>query len=135
MYLFVNSRVQPQFRPIVNVMPTEFPVVNGPVYAFSLKSGEPLWQAPRNGAQSRRRAATAARYTVSNLRRPPNAQGPFNGAAAQLRILCLDKRTGQSVYRNDGLPDANVTRFRAGAKLILAHRWPSSGGPVRFNWR
>jgi hypothetical protein len=29
-----------------------------------------------------------------------------------MRLLCLDKQTGETVYRNDRLPDAAVTRFR-----------------------
>ena len=39
---------------------------------------------------------------------------------AQLRVLCLDKRTGETVYRNDRLPDASIPRFR-----IEAEREPS----------
>jgi hypothetical protein len=34
------------------------------------------------------------------------------GGRWNLRLLCLDKQTGETVYRNEQLPDANVTRFR-----------------------
>jgi RimJ/RimL family protein N-acetyltransferase len=33
------------------------------------------------------------------------------GGKWNMRLLCLDKQTGETVYRNDKLPDAAVTRF------------------------
>jgi hypothetical protein len=35
---------------------------------------------------------------------------------SQIRLLCIDKRTGQTVYRNDHLPDTSITRFRVRAE-------------------
>jgi hypothetical protein len=37
------------------------------------------------------------------------------GGGSQLRVLCLDKGTGQTAYRNDSLPDTSITRFRVRA--------------------
>jgi len=34
------------------------------------------------------------------------------GGGYQLRVLCLDQETGQTVYRNDTLPDTSIVRFR-----------------------
>jgi hypothetical protein len=38
------------------------------------------------------------------------------GGGSQIRLLCLDKRTGQTIYRNDELPDTAPTRFRVRAE-------------------
>jgi hypothetical protein len=35
-----------------------------------------------------------------------------SGGNYQLRLLCLDQNTGQTVYRNDVLPDTSITKFR-----------------------
>jgi hypothetical protein len=35
-----------------------------------------------------------------------------NGSGVKLRVLCLDSRTGQSVYRNEDLPDTGIGQFR-----------------------
>jgi hypothetical protein len=34
----------------------------------------------------------------------------------QLRLLCLDKRTGETLYRNDNLPETSASRFRIRAQ-------------------
>jgi hypothetical protein len=39
-----------------------------------------------------------------------------NETTAQLRVLCLDKRTGETIYRNDRLPDTAIPRFRVEAE-------------------
>jgi len=39
-----------------------------------------------------------------------------NETTAQLRVLCIDKRTGETVYRNDRLPDSAIPRFRIEAE-------------------
>ena len=83
-----------------------------PSTAFSLKTGEPLWPGP---ALVRSRGLIFAqpddvpclvfvdRQTIRDA---------TNGGGFQLRVLCLDKRTGQTVYRNDSLPDTSLSRLR-----------------------
>jgi len=110
LYLFVSGQVQPQFKPIGQ--PTEFPLVSGPVYAFSLKSGEPLWPGP---ALVRNRGVVLGQpedIPLLVLADRQMVRDAANGGGSQLRVLCLDKRTGQTVYRNDALPDTSVARFR-----------------------
>jgi hypothetical protein len=34
------------------------------------------------------------------------------GGGSQLRVLCLDKLTGEAVFSNDTLADTSITRFR-----------------------
>src|SRR5262249_46803103 len=44
------------------------------------------------------------------------ARNGTNETTAQLRVLCLDKHTGETVYRNDRLPDTAAPRFRVEAE-------------------
>ncbi len=107
LFVFISSPVQQQFRPIVPSV--DYQIVNGPVYAFNMKSGKKLWPGP---------ALVRNRGTL--LTQPPDV--PFlvfadraqirnssNAGIAQLRVLCLDKRTGETVYR-DQLPDSGAAR-------------------------
>src|SRR5262249_22161932 len=110
LYLFISGQVQPQFKPIGQ--PTEFPLVSGPIYAFSLKTGEPLWPGP---AIVRNRGVVLGQpedIPLVILADRQMVRDAASGGGSQLRVLCLDKRTGQTVYRNDVLPDTSVTRFR-----------------------
>ena len=80
----------------------DYPLVNGLVYAFSLESGTPLWPGP---ALVRNRGIALAQpsdipllvFVDRKTTRDANS-----GGSSQIRVLCLDKRTGQTVYRNDG---------------------------------
>jgi len=110
LYLFISSHWQSQYKPIGH--PSEYPLINGLVYAFSIKTGESLWPGP---------ALVRNRGIV--MQQPPDIpllvfadrqliRNSTSGGGSQLRVLCLDRRTGQTVYRNDALPDTSVTRFR-----------------------
>ena len=87
-------------------------MINGPVYAFSLKTGEPLWPGP---AIIRNRGVVLSQpedvpFLVFADRQ--TIRDATSGGGTQLRLLCLDKQTGQTVYRNEALPDTSPTRFR-----------------------
>ena len=102
--------MQPQFKPIGQ--PSDFPLINGPVYAFSLKTGEPLWPGPalvRNRGIVLQQPQDIPLLVFADRQMIRDAT---SGGGSQLRVLCLDRRTGQTVYRNDALPDTSVTRFR-----------------------
>ena len=110
LFLFATSLTQPQFKSLG--LPSDFPLINGPVYAFNMKTGEPLWPGP---ALVRNRGLIFSQPLDVPLLVFADRQSirdAANGSGSQLRILCLDKRTGQTVYRNDSLPDTSVTRFR-----------------------
>ena len=111
LFLFVSSHVQQQtFKPIGQ--PTEFPLINGPVYAFSLKTGEPLWPSPalvRNRGVVLQQPRDIPFLVFADRQMQRDA---MNGSSSQLRVLCLDRRTGQTVYRNDAIPETAVVRFR-----------------------
>jgi outer membrane protein assembly factor BamB len=114
LFVFITGSPQSQVRTVTQVF--DYPVINGPVYAFSMKTGKPLWPSP---ALVRNRGAF--------LTQPPDvpflvfadrqqARNATNATTAQLRVLCLDKRTGETVYRNDHLPDSALPRFRIEAE-------------------
>jgi hypothetical protein len=117
LFVFITGLPQSQVRTITQTF--DNPSINGPVYAFSMKTGKPLWPGP----------ATVRNRGIM-LTQPPDL--PFlvfvdrqqahnaNETSAQLRVLCLDKRTGETVCRKDRLPDTAIPRFR-----IEAEREPS----------
>ncbi len=114
LFVFATGPAQQQFRPIAQ--PYDYPIVNGPVYAFNMKTGKQLWPGP---ALVHNRGIFlsqppnvpflifADRQTVRNA----NTEG-----STQLRVLCLDKHTGETVYRNDHVPDSAIPRFRIQAE-------------------
>jgi hypothetical protein len=87
-------------------------MIDGFVYAFDRATGKPLWPAP---AVVRNRGVV-----LSQPREIPllvfvdkkTVRDPATGGGWQLRVLCLDQRTGETVYRNDKLPDTSIVRFR-----------------------
>jgi hypothetical protein len=113
LFVLISGQVQPQFKALGQ--PFDYPVVNGPVYAFNMKSGKELWPGP-----------AIVRNRGIFLSQPPDV--PFlvladqqmtrdaAGGGAQLRVLCLDKRTGETVHRNDRLPFNANARFRVRAE-------------------
>jgi outer membrane protein assembly factor BamB len=110
LFLMVSGQVNQQYKPLVQQ--PDFPMINGLIYAFSSETGKPLWPAP---------AVVRNRGIV--LSQPPDlpvlvftdrklVRDPATGGASQLRVLCIDQSTGQTVYRNDTLADTSITRFR-----------------------
>jgi outer membrane protein assembly factor BamB len=107
-FLFVSGEARQQtFRPIG----PDYPIVDGQVYAFDGESGQPSWPGPAR--ISHRGTALAAPLDVPLLmfvdhvvKRDAGSSGP------QLRLLCVDKRTGATIYRNDDLPATAGQQFR-----------------------
>jgi hypothetical protein len=122
LFLMVSNQVprqqqQPQHKPVDQL---EGLVTSGLVYAFSMKDGKPLWPGP---ATIRNRGLVAQPEDIPFLvflDRQTSSDGT-RGVRRQLRLLCLDKRTGKTVYRNDNLPDAPVTRFRIRSERRAPH--------------
>ncbi|MCC7476239.1 MAG: PQQ-binding-like beta-propeller repeat protein [Pirellulales bacterium] len=110
LYLFITGQPLAQYRPIGQ--PTEFPIINGLVYAFSLETGKPIWPGP---ALVRNRGIVLQQPNGIPLlvfAEHCLVRDATNGGGAQLRLLCLDRRTGQTVYRENNLPGTSITRFR-----------------------
>lgn len=109
--LFVMISNQGPQQEHLPVLRPDYPIVNGLVYAFDKNSGEPLWPSP---AVVRDRGIALAQpidlpvlvFVDREMKRDTG------GGGSKLRLLCLDKNTGQAVYRNDNLPDTAGGRFR-----------------------
>jgi hypothetical protein len=110
LFLLVSEQADQQYKPLTQQ--PDFPMIDGYVYAFNTSAGKPVWPAP---------AVVRNRGVV--LSPPPDipllvfadrkmVRDPATGGGAQLRVLCIDQRTGQTVYRNDKLPDTSIVRFR-----------------------
>jgi hypothetical protein len=113
LFLFISSQVQSQFKSIGQTF--DYPMTNGPVYAFNLKTGKQSWP---GSALLRNRGIVLSQPADVPLLVFIDRQTVRDGAAgggSQLRVLCLDKRTGETVYRNDRLSDSNIIRFRVEA--------------------
>jgi hypothetical protein len=103
-----DAKQQPQHKPIGQF---DSPIINGFVFAFDLADGKSLWPGP---ATVRNRGMTAQPEDIPLLvfaDRETTNEGSRSGRL-RLRLLCLDKQTGETVYRNDELPDGPATRFR-----------------------
>jgi hypothetical protein len=110
LFLFIGSPPNQQYKPLVQQ--SDFPLVNGLVYAFDLKTGEPIWPAPavvrnRGAVLSQPQEIPLLVFADRKLVRDATT-----GGGSQLRVLCLDRRTGETVFSNDTLPDTSITRFR-----------------------
>jgi outer membrane protein assembly factor BamB len=95
---------------------TDYPVFDGQVYALDARTGESLWPGP--AVIKHRGLALIQPEDIPILvfiDRMINRDA--SGTSTQLRLLCVDKQTGRTVYRNDGLPDT------AGGLFHIRARW------------
>jgi hypothetical protein len=115
LFVILNRQGQnQQHKPLTQ---PEHPITDGPVYAFNLATGEPIWP---GAALVRNRGIVLSQpdeiplliFADHMMTRDRSA-----GSRMQLRLLCLDKRTGETVYRNDNLPETSASQFR-----VRAHR-------------
>ncbi len=133
LFVMVSSQVLQQEH--IPVLRPDYPIVNGLVYAFDKNTGEPLWPAPavirdRGIALSQPSDLPLLIFVNREMKRDTS------GGGSKLRLLCLDKQTGQAVYRNDGLPDTADGRFRirlerSGTPSVFVEM---SAGEVRLTW-
>jgi outer membrane protein assembly factor BamB len=109
LFLFVTGQLQTPNKPIG--LPVDYPLIDGPVHAFNLTTGKPLWPSPaivRNRGLMLQQPSDIPFLVFAERQSPRDASTPN----LPIRVLCLDKRTGQTVYRKDSLLDAPVPRFR-----------------------
>jgi hypothetical protein len=110
LFLFIGSAPNQQYKPLVQQ--PDFPLVNGLVYAFDMNSGETIWTEPavvrnRGVVLSQPREIPLLVFADRKMVRDATT-----GGGSQLRMLCLDKRSGETVFSNDTLADTSITRFR-----------------------
>jgi hypothetical protein len=109
LFLFVSSQPQQQYKPVGQF---DYPLINGLVYAFNLTTSEAAWPRP---ALVRNRGLVLSQpedIPLLAFAERKMIRDATTGGGSQLRVLCLDKRTGQTLYRNDQLPDTSLTQFR-----------------------
>jgi hypothetical protein len=80
------------------------------VYAFDLRTGEQIWSGPavvkqRGMMLSQPQDLPLLVFVDREMRRDAS------GGGSHLRLLCLDKATGRTVFRNDDLKDTAGGRF------------------------
>jgi hypothetical protein len=110
LFLMISKQAGQQFKPLAPQ--PDFPLIDGFVYSFDIATGKPLWPAPavvrsRGAVLSQPREIPLLVFADKKIVRDPATGGGF-----QLRVLCIDQRTGETVYRNDKLPDTSIVRFR-----------------------
>jgi outer membrane protein assembly factor BamB len=90
----------------VNVQPApgglNNPAVNGRVYAFDRQTGKPMWAEPfsvkQQGLVLTQPSEMPLLFFLSHRHTANNV-----GHETRTSVLCLDKRNGQMVYRNDSI--------------------------------
>jgi hypothetical protein len=110
LFLMISEQPSQEFKPLVQQ--PDFPIINGFVYAFSRQTGKPVWPSP---AVVRNRGIILGQprdIPLLIFADKKSVRDPATGGGAQLRVLCIDQNTGQTVYRNDRLPDTSIVRFR-----------------------
>lgn len=113
----------------------DFPLVDGQVYAFDLRDGEPLWPeaaviASRGLALSQPSDIPVLVFVDRVLKRDQN------GAGTKLRLLCIDRATGATVHRNDDLPDVSggQMRIRASRGDVAAVDFEMTAKTIRLTF-
>lgn len=94
----------------------DYPICDGQVYALDAHTGAMLWPAP--AVIKHRGLAVAQPDDIPVLVFVDRmATRDASGTSMQLRVLCVDKQSGRTVYRDDALPDT------AGGMFQIRSRW------------
>ena len=105
---------QQSSRPIGLDYRLDYPLVDGQVFAFDLRDGRMIWPGPavveqRGMAFTQPADIPFLVFVDQQVKRDANDNG------TKLRLICLDKATGATVYRNDELPATSGGQFRVRA--------------------
>jgi outer membrane protein assembly factor BamB len=108
LFLCVSGPAQQQSsRPIG----LDYPLVDGQVYAFDLRDGRMQWPGPAV-IESRGIALNQPTDIPLLVFVDRVVKRDAGGSGTKLRLLCLDRDTGATIYRNDDLPDTSGGQFR-----------------------
>jgi hypothetical protein len=120
LFVMLSNQPNQQFKPLVQQ--TDFPMINGLVYAFSRSTGKQLWPAP---AVVRNRGIVLSQPQDIPLLvlRIEVVRDAAAGGGSQLRLLCIDQNTGQTVYQT--IP---CSTRRSPAFAFVASRAPAAAG-------
>lgn len=113
----------------------DYPLIDGQVFAFDLRDGEPLWPEAaiiesRGIALSQPADIPVLVFIDRLLKRDAS------GAGTKLRLLCVDRTTGATVYRNDDLADISggQIRIRASRGETAAIDFEMSAKTIRLTF-
>jgi hypothetical protein len=112
-YLLVTNTAA-RHEPNVSVQPippAPNNLVSGRVYAFDAATGKKQWPAPVEVAQQGLLLSQPSDLPVLVLARQIVRHGAGNPREPKVSLMCIDKRTGQVVYRNDELPGSTIANF------------------------
>lgn len=102
LFIVTNRRTKAQHATAGHEAGSDMPVVTGRVYALHPRTGAPLWDRPATiegqGLGVLQPEASPALFFVSRL-----IDRKSNRKSETTKLLCLDKRTGRSLYRDDSL--------------------------------
>jgi len=116
--LLITSPVQQkQFAPIGQ---PDYPLINGLAYGLNLSTGELSWPGPATLRHRGIVLSQPAEIPLLVFAEQKMTRDAASGGGARLRLLCLDRRTGQTVYRNENLPATSAGRFRIRADRTAA---------------
>ncbi|MEQ8211147.1 MAG: PQQ-binding-like beta-propeller repeat protein [Lacipirellulaceae bacterium] len=94
------------------INPSDYAIINGKVAAFDRRTGEALWARPaeltQQGWPVTQPRDLPALVFVSNHYRHDNS----SSSRQRISMLALDRRTGATLYRSDGLPTSGGGHFR-----------------------
>ena len=108
LFLCVSGPAQQQSSRSIGL---DYPLVDGQVYAFDLRDGRMLWPGPAV-IESRGIALDQPTDIPLLVFVDRVVKRDAGGSGTKLRLLCLDRDTGATVYRNDDLPDTSGGQFR-----------------------
>ncbi len=110
LFLFASTRSDQRKEKHVAIG-VRYALINGLVYAFDLNDGKPLWPVPatvkNQGIALDQPVASPLLVFASRVMRQDT-----NGNQTNLKVLCLEKVSGRSVYRNPSRPDTLRGEFR-----------------------
>jgi len=119
LFLILDGQSRPATSRYIGV---DYPLIDGLVYAFDLRTGDMIW--PRAAVVEHRGVALMQPTDIPLLVFVDRKiTRDASDRRTQLRLLCLDKRTGATIYRDDALPDTaggqcRVRATRAGQSSV-----------------
>lgn len=107
LFLMLDGQSRPTNSRYIGV---DYPLIDGLVYAFDLRTLDMMW--PRAAVVERRGIALMQPIDIPLLVFVDReTTRDTSDRRTQLRLLCLDKRTGSTIYRDDALPDTPSGQF------------------------
>jgi len=86
-------------------------IVSGRMYAFDRETGKPLWPKPVPLSQQGLLLSQPRSLPALVFARQLHTVSPVNQREAKMSVMCIDKRSGRVLYKNDDLPGSTIASF------------------------